>query len=202
MSTQSGTKRRRSARLAPEAELDDDGSDSSGGSDGSDDDDGEAASSSTSSSSSSSAAAASDALPLYERIRLKNIARNEQMAAKIDTLLDQDKTYFVVVGTGHLVGDKSIGELLKTTHGYTLEKVAAEGRPSGEEAAAQREADKRLSTPEQAAELRADIQTRLDTKAYAEAVTMATMGAHQLTALDKEYKHPCPYLRLGPKSGC
>ena len=82
MSTQSGTKRRRSARLAPEAELDDDGSGGSDGSDGSDDDDGEAASSSTSSSS-SSAAAASDALPLYERIRLKNIARNEQMAAEL-----------------------------------------------------------------------------------------------------------------------
>jgi uncharacterized protein YbaP (TraB family) len=119
---------------------------------------------------------------LFERFFYE---RNEQMAAKIDTLLDQDKTYFVVVGTGHLVGDKSIGEFLKTTHGYTLEKVAAEGRPSGEEAAVQREADKRLSTPEQAAELRADIQTRLDTQAYAEAVTMATMGAHQLRSRDE-----------------
>jgi uncharacterized protein len=136
---------------------------------------------------------------LFERFFFE---RNEKMASKIDALLDEDKTYFVIVGTGHLVGERSVGEFLETKHGYTVEKVPAEGRPTGEEAAAQREADKRLSTPEQAAELRAEIQGLLDAKAYAEAVTMATMSARQIRSeaeviegfLDEDY---LSILRMG-----
>ena len=106
--------------------------------------------------------------------------RNEKMAVTIDELLDQEKSYFIVVGTGHLVGERSIVDLLESTHGYTVEKVAPGGRPSGEEAAQQREEDKNLRTPEEAAKLRAAIQVHLDSGVYQDAVTMATMGATQM----------------------
>lgn len=136
---------------------------------------------------------------LFERFFYE---RNEKMAEKIDALLDEDKSYFVVVGTGHLIGERSVGEFLETQHGYRIEQVPAEGRPTGEEAAAQREANKRLSTPEQAAELRAEIQGQLDARAFSEAVTLATTGARQIRQgaeviegfLDEEY---LSILRMG-----
>jgi uncharacterized protein YbaP (TraB family) len=42
--------------------------------------------------------------------------RNKQMAAKIETLLQTGKTYFIVVGAGHLVGKTGLLELLGKNH--------------------------------------------------------------------------------------
>lgn len=114
---------------------------------------------------------------LFERFFFE---RNQKMAAKIDELMGQDKDYFIVVGTGHLVGERSIQDYLAQEHGYAIEKVAPGGRPTGEEADAQREASKNLRTSAEAAELRAAIQGRLDGQAYGDAATMATMGANQM----------------------
>jgi uncharacterized protein YbaP (TraB family) len=41
------------------------------------------------------------------------IARNRKWIPKIEALLDQDKNYLVIVGTGHLVGHDSVIDLLK-----------------------------------------------------------------------------------------
>jgi Uncharacterized protein conserved in bacteria len=47
-----------------------------------------------------------DLMPLLDKIIFR---RNERMAAKINGLLQEKKTvYFIVVGAGHLVGDRSI----------------------------------------------------------------------------------------------
>mgnify|MGYP002713214354 CR=1 FL=1 len=52
--------------------------------------------------------------------------RNRKMAANIETMLKQGQTtgasYFVVVGTGHLVGDEGIVKLLKDK-GYTVKRL-------------------------------------------------------------------------------
>ncbi len=50
--------------------------------------------------------------------------RDVQMAAEIETLLEngEDKTYFITVGSLHLVGDNSIVELLKE-EGFQVEKI-------------------------------------------------------------------------------
>jgi uncharacterized protein len=40
-------------------------------------------------------------------------ARNRKWVPKIEALLDEDKNYLVIVGTGHLVGQGSVIELLK-----------------------------------------------------------------------------------------
>jgi uncharacterized protein YbaP (TraB family) len=47
---------------------------------------------------------------LYYRLFTK---RNKEMASKIGGMLDDNKTYFVVLGAGHLVGDGGIVELLR-----------------------------------------------------------------------------------------
>jgi uncharacterized protein YbaP (TraB family) len=47
--------------------------------------------------------------------------RNEDMANDIKTFLGSKGTYFVVVGAGHLVGDRSIPELLKQA-GYEVQR--------------------------------------------------------------------------------
>jgi hypothetical protein len=48
--------------------------------------------------------------------------RNEDMANDIKTFLDGKGTYFVVVGAGHLVGDKGIPDLLRNA-GYQVRRL-------------------------------------------------------------------------------
>ena len=47
--------------------------------------------------------------------------RNRQMTEKIKTMLGEKGVYFVVVGTGHLIGDRGIVALLKNS-GYDLKR--------------------------------------------------------------------------------
>ena len=48
--------------------------------------------------------------------------RNKGMASKIEGYLKTKETYFVVVGAGHLVGDKGIIKMLKE-RGYSVEQL-------------------------------------------------------------------------------
>ncbi len=48
--------------------------------------------------------------------------RNRKMASKIEDLLRTNETYFVIVGAGHLVGDRGIIENLKRK-GYLVEQL-------------------------------------------------------------------------------
>ena len=48
--------------------------------------------------------------------------RNRKMASKIEDFLRTGKTYFVIVGAGHLVGDRGIVEILKGK-GYRIEQL-------------------------------------------------------------------------------
>ena len=48
--------------------------------------------------------------------------RNKQMTAKIDQMLKRGEDYFVVVGSGHLIGDKGIVNALKEK-GYTVKRL-------------------------------------------------------------------------------
>jgi uncharacterized protein YbaP (TraB family) len=48
--------------------------------------------------------------------------RNEDMANDIKTFLDGNGTYFVVVGAGHLVGDRGIPDLLRNA-GYQVRRL-------------------------------------------------------------------------------
>ncbi|WP_460804788.1 TraB/GumN family protein [Microbulbifer agarilyticus] len=57
--------------------------------------------------------------PLYELLFYK---RNRDMAKKIQVLSGQHNTLFVVVGAGHLVGEKSITELLEKD-GFTVKQI-------------------------------------------------------------------------------
>jgi uncharacterized protein YbaP (TraB family) len=41
------------------------------------------------------------------------IARNRKWVPKIEAMLNDNKNYLVIVGTGHLVGQNSVIELLK-----------------------------------------------------------------------------------------
>jgi hypothetical protein len=56
---------------------------------------------------------------IYDKLVYK---RNRSMAQKIDGYLNTSKTYFVVVGAAHLVGDKGIIQLLKDK-GYSVEQL-------------------------------------------------------------------------------
>jgi len=58
-------------------------------------------------------------LPIVDKIFYQ---RNIKMAAKIENYLDTNDTYFVVVGAGHLVGEKGIVQLLKKK-GYSLHQL-------------------------------------------------------------------------------
>ena len=46
-------------------------------------------------------------------------SRNRKMADKIKTYLQKEGDFFVVVGAGHLVGDRSVVDLLRA-EGYTV----------------------------------------------------------------------------------
>jgi hypothetical protein len=56
----------------------------------------------------------------YERL-LKY--RNENMYKKIESFLETDKVYFVVIGAAHLVGKDGLVELLKKTGKYKIEQL-------------------------------------------------------------------------------
>jgi uncharacterized protein len=57
-------------------------------------------------------------LPIYEKLFDE---RNKKMAADIEFYLKTTGTYFVVVGAGHLIGEKGIVQLLKEK-GYQVEQ--------------------------------------------------------------------------------
>jgi hypothetical protein len=57
--------------------------------------------------------------PLYEKLFIN---RNVEMANKILKYLKDDKNYFVVVGSGHLVGEKNILYLVKE-QGYKTNQL-------------------------------------------------------------------------------
>ncbi len=57
--------------------------------------------------------------PIYEKVFYQ---RNRQMVDKIQTYLNSGKTYFVVVGAGHLVGKEGIIDLLKEK-GYQINQL-------------------------------------------------------------------------------
>jgi uncharacterized protein YbaP (TraB family) len=48
--------------------------------------------------------------------------RNRNMVGKIEGYLEEDETYFVIVGAGHLVGEKGIIEILRDK-GYTVKQM-------------------------------------------------------------------------------
>lgn len=56
----------------------------------------------------------------HERVFLE---RNRAMAARIDGLLGEEKTWFVVVGAGHMVGDEGIPALL-ARRGHRVARVS------------------------------------------------------------------------------
>ena len=56
---------------------------------------------------------------LYEKLIYE---RNRNMASRIEDLLRGNETYFVIVGAGHLVGDKGMIERLKEK-GYLIEQL-------------------------------------------------------------------------------
>ena len=59
----------------------------------------------------------------YDRLyRVLFTDRNLAMADKIEAMMRTGKTYFVVVGAGHLVGDDGIVSLLDA-RGYSLQRL-------------------------------------------------------------------------------
>jgi uncharacterized protein YbaP (TraB family) len=57
--------------------------------------------------------------PVYERIFFE---RNVQMASRVDALLAQPRTHFVVVGAGHVVGPQGLVALLQK-QGHTVRQL-------------------------------------------------------------------------------
>ena len=58
--------------------------------------------------------------------------RNVGMADKVEEYMQGDKTYFVIAGAAHMIGDDGIPALLRS-RGYTVEQSAAKGRKRVEE---------------------------------------------------------------------
>ncbi|MDH4128993.1 MAG: TraB/GumN family protein [Spirochaetota bacterium] len=57
--------------------------------------------------------------PIYDKLLIE---RNIKMTKKIESYLKTNRTYFIVVGAGHLVGDKSIIDLLRKK-GYVVKQL-------------------------------------------------------------------------------
>jgi len=57
--------------------------------------------------------------PIFEKLIYE---RNRKMVSKIEDLLRTKETYFVIVGAGHLVGNRGIIEILKGK-GYFVEQL-------------------------------------------------------------------------------
>lgn len=60
-----------------------------------------------------------DTSTVYEKLIYE---RNRNMVGKIEGYLKEDKMYFVIIGAGHLAGEKGIINLLKEK-GYTVEQL-------------------------------------------------------------------------------
>jgi uncharacterized protein YbaP (TraB family) len=58
-------------------------------------------------------------VPIYEKLVYE---RNRKMASKIEDFVQAKETYFVIVGAGHLVGNRGIIEILKEK-GHLLEQL-------------------------------------------------------------------------------
>jgi len=58
-------------------------------------------------------------IPVYEKLVLE---RNRNMASKIEEYLKEKETFFVIVGAGHLVGNRGIIEHLKAK-GFLIEQL-------------------------------------------------------------------------------
>ncbi|MEW6002985.1 MAG: TraB/GumN family protein, partial [Nitrospirota bacterium] len=56
---------------------------------------------------------------VYEKLIFE---RNKNMTTKMEDFLKTEKTYFVIVGAGHLVGDKGILDLF-IKKGYSVEQL-------------------------------------------------------------------------------
>jgi uncharacterized protein YbaP (TraB family) len=56
---------------------------------------------------------------MYEKLLY---TRNKNMVSKITEYLQTHETYFVIVGAGHLVGERGIVELLRK-RGYLVEQL-------------------------------------------------------------------------------
>jgi uncharacterized protein YbaP (TraB family) len=111
-------------------------------------------------------------------------SRNAQMALAIDALLAEEKTYFVVVGAGHLLGPKSVQDRL-IEKGYSLVRVPAGGRPEGEFREAGAGYDNSYFSVEKAAEIQAEVGRLLEAGEYAEATQTAFRAAHQIRDREK-----------------
>lgn len=66
-----------------------------------------------------SAAGDIDMSTVYEKLITE---RNRNMVGKIEGYLEEDETYFVIIGAGHLVGEKGIINFLKEK-GYTVKQM-------------------------------------------------------------------------------
>jgi uncharacterized protein YbaP (TraB family) len=64
-------------------------------------------------------------VPIYEKLIND---RNRKMASKVEDYLKGNGSYFVVVGAGHLLGDKGIVETLRRK-GYQVEQLGRTGKP-------------------------------------------------------------------------
>ena len=60
-----------------------------------------------------------DLKPLYDKLFRE---RNIEMSLKIEEFLTTDKKFFIVVGSGHLIGEDGIIEILKEK-GYTIRQL-------------------------------------------------------------------------------
>lgn len=58
--------------------------------------------------------------PVYEELYFK---RNVQMTGRLEQYLEKGGAYFVVIGSGHLVGKKGIIQLLKGTGKYSVRQL-------------------------------------------------------------------------------
>ena len=58
--------------------------------------------------------------------------RNVGMADKVEEYMKGDKTYFVIAGAGHMIGDDGIPALLRS-RGYKVAQATAKGRKQAEE---------------------------------------------------------------------
>ena len=67
-----------------------------------------------------------DLLAFHERVYL---ARNRAMAERLDELLREPKTWFVVLGVGHMVGEEGIPKLLET-RGHRVRRVPRGAAPT------------------------------------------------------------------------
>jgi len=96
--------------------------------------------------------------------------RNAHMAEVIDTLLREDKTFFIVVGAGNLIGERTVRHSLEDA-GYSVSIIPAQGRATAPQEG--------FFGPEDARQARIFIQERLDSGDLHGAVAAGMMSAYQ-----------------------